>query len=110
VVGDSVRAVSANVDLLGAYAVERSGQRLMLVLVNKDTVSTTAQLSFASALNGPYTVYRFDAANDVGPVANGTIAGSALNLVLPARTASLVVLPASPVGVDRLFANGFESG
>lgn len=110
VVGDSVRATSSNVDLLGAYAVERSGERLMLVLINKDTVSTTAQLSFASALNGAYTVYRFDAASDVGPVANGSIAGTALNLVLPARTASLVVLPASSVGADRIFANGFESG
>jgi hypothetical protein len=109
VVGDSVRATSANIDLLGAYAIDRPGERMMLVLVNKDTVATTAQLSFATGLNGAYTVYRFDAANDVGPVANGNIAGTALSLVLPARTASLVVLPAATASADFVFANGFES-
>jgi hypothetical protein len=108
VVGDSVRATSANVDLLGAYAVDRPGERLMLVLINKDTVTTTAQLSFATALNGAYTVYRFDAASDVAPAGNGTIAGSALTLSLPARSASLLVLPATNAPASRLFANGFE--
>ena len=108
VVGDSVRATSSNIDLLGAYAVDRPGERLMLVLINKDTVSTTAQLAFASALNGPYTVYRFDAASDVGPAGNGTVAGTALTLSLPPRSASLVVLPAPGTPPGRLFANGFE--
>jgi hypothetical protein len=106
--GDSVRAVSADVDLLGSYAVELEGERLMLVLVNKDTTTTTAQVSFAQSLSGPWTVYRFDAASDVAPVANGNIDGNALTLTLPARTASLLVLPAVAADPDAIFGDGFE--
>lgn len=107
--GDSVRATSANVDLLGAYAIDLEGERLMLVLVNKDTATTTAQLGFAQALSGPWTLYRFSAASDVAPVANGDIAGTALTLSLPARSASLLVLPAVPTDPDLVFEDGFES-
>jgi hypothetical protein len=107
--GDSVRAISSNIDLLGSYAVDLEGERLMLVLVNKDTTTTTAELSFAQPLSGAWTLYRFGAATDVAPVGNGTIAGSALTLSLPARSASLLVLPASIADPDLLFEDGFES-
>lgn len=108
VVGDSVRATSADVDLLGAYAIEDPGQRLMLVLVNKDTSATDAMLGFAQALAGPWTLYRFDASSDVAAVASGSIAGDGLALELPARSASLLVLPAPAPDPDVVFADGFE--
>jgi len=109
--GDSVRASSANVDLLGAYAVERVGERLMLVLINKDTTTTTAQISFAAPLNGNWTLYRFDATSDVTQVGSGTIDGAALTLMnLPARSANLLVLSAGGGNPERIFANGFEGG
>lgn len=107
--GDSVRAVSGSIDLLGAYAVDLEGERLMLVLVNKDTGTTTAQLSFAQSLSGAWTVYRFGAATDVAPVANGSIDGTALTLSLPARSASLLVLPAVAPDPNDVFEDGFES-
>jgi hypothetical protein len=108
VVGDSTRATSANVDLLGSYAVEAPGQRRMVLLFNKDTGPTTAQLSFATAQTGTWRLYRFDATQDVTQVATGSIAGSTLNLAaLPARSANLlVILPAA--GGDAVFADGFE--
>ncbi|MCI1709180.1 MAG: glycoside hydrolase family 44 protein [Chiayiivirga sp.] len=110
VVGDSVRALSANVDALGAYAVDLPGQRLMLLLFNKDTQAHTAQLSLAAPLNGAWTLYRFDAGSDVAAAASGSINGSALVLAnLPPRSANLLVLPAASPGDADIFGNGFES-
>jgi hypothetical protein len=110
VVGDSVRALSANVDALGAYAVDLPGQRLMLLLFNKDTQAHTAQLSLAAPLNGAWTLYRFDAGSDVAAAASGSINGSALALAnLPPRSANLLVLPAASPGDADIFGNGFES-
>lgn len=106
--GDSVRATTAAIDLLGAYAVDLPGQRLMLVLTNKDTGPTTAQISFAAPQSGTWRLYRFDAASDVAEVASGSIDGTALTLAnLPARSASLLVIPAATLG-SRIFGDGFE--
>jgi hypothetical protein len=110
VVGDSVRAVSANVDALGAYAVDLPGQRTMLLLFNKSTVANTAQITLDSARNGAWQLYRFTAASDVSQVASGNIAGASITVAnLPARSANLLVLPAGAVVDDGIFANGFES-
>jgi hypothetical protein len=108
--GHSVRAQSADIDALGAYAVKLDGQRLMLLLVNKDTVPHTAQIGLAAALDGPWTLYRFDAASDVAAVQSGSIDGSALTLAnLPARSASLLVLPSGDGPPAGIFDDGFES-
>jgi len=110
VVGDSIRAVSASVDQLGSYAVDLPGQRTMVLLFNKDTVAHTAQIALDAPRNGNWQLYRFDAASDVAQAANGSIAGSAISVAsLPARSASLLVLPAgAATGTGRVFANGFE--
>jgi hypothetical protein len=109
VVGDSVRAVSANVDALGAYAVDLPGQRTMVLLFNKDTAANTAQIMLEAPRNGPWQLYRFDAASDVAQVATGSIAGASISVAnLPARSASLLVLPAGGGPAGRVFANGFE--
>ena len=106
--GSSARAISADTDALGSYAVDLEGQRSMLLLFNKATTSTTAAISLASSLNGSWRLYRYDQNNDVGEVASGNISGTTLNLVnLPPRSANLLVLPAATVA-DPLFANGFE--
>ena len=108
--GDSVRALSSSIDTLGAYAVDLPGQRLMVLLFNKDTTTTTASISFAAPLSGNWTLYRFDAGADVAAVGNGTINGTALMLAnLPARSANLLVLPASGGNDIHIFGNGFES-
>ncbi|HVF33949.1 MAG TPA: glycoside hydrolase family 44 protein, partial [Candidatus Saccharimonadia bacterium] len=106
VAGDSVRAVSSNVDEVGAYAVD-SPQRTFVLLFNKATDTRMANLSFAQARSGAYTLFRYANAGALAPATGGTVAGTAMSLSLPARSATLVVLPQSAAG-DALFSNGFE--
>lgn len=103
--GESARATSANVDVLGAYAVHKPGVRTMILLFNKATSSTTATLNLGTHLTGPWKLYQFSATSNVAMVDSGAIDGSTINLAnLPARSASLLVLPDS----ERIFANGFD--
>ena len=102
--GDSVSAVSANVDLLGAYAFTGGG-RTMVLLTNKDVVTHDANLTFASAAAGPWTLYGFDAGNAVHVVASGSVSGATLTITaLPAMSANMLVIQ----GGDTIFAGGFE--
>ena len=102
--GSSVSASSANVDQIGAYAFV-SGGRTMVLLTNKDTVTHDANLTFASALAGSWTLYGFDASNGVHAITSGGIAGTTLTLsALPAISANLLVIQ----GGDEIFANGFD--
>ena len=106
--GWSTRAISADIDQLGSYAVDLPGQRRMLLLFNKATTTTTAAISLNVAVQGNWQLYSFSAGSDVAQVGQGTIAGSSLSLAdLPARRAFLLVLPAGS-GADALFSNGFE--
>ena len=50
--GDSVRAISADIDSLGAYAFHVPGARIMIVLVNKATTSNAASINFGTSLCG----------------------------------------------------------
>jgi hypothetical protein len=103
--GDSVRAVSADIDTLGAYAFHQPGEGIRVVLVNKATAANAARIDLGSALTGPWKLYQFTAANNLGQVGSGSIDGSIITISgLPARSASLLVLPDS----DRIFANGFD--
>ncbi|HET9485553.1 MAG TPA: glycoside hydrolase family 44 protein [Xanthomonadales bacterium] len=104
--GTSVRATSGNVDEIGAYGVD-SPQHLFVLLFNKATSARTANLSFAQARSGSYALYRYADAGPLAAAGAGTVAGTTLSLDLPARSATLVVLPAATAG-DLLFANGFE--
>ncbi len=106
--GDSVFASSSDIDLLGAYAADIPGARTMVLLINKDVVSTNAPISFSNTQNGVWKLYRLDANTNVAEVASSTINGTSLTLNnLPARSINLLVLPSSSVSVN-LFANGFE--
>ena len=55
--GDSVRATSANVDALGAYAVDLPNQRTMILLFNKDTAANTAQIALNGDRSGAWQLY-----------------------------------------------------
>lgn len=108
VVGHSVRAVSADVDALGAYAVDGGGGRLTVLLFNKATTATTASIGFATPLAGPWRLYRMSGSSGPAQVATGTLAGNALTLTdLPARSAALLVIDSTDA---RVFADGFEGG
>ncbi len=103
--GFSTRATSADSSALGAYAVHLPGQRVMLLLFNKATTATTASISMDRPFTGTWRGYRFSATSDLHQFGSGTIAGSTLSIVdMPARSASLVVLP----DADLLFADGFD--
>jgi hypothetical protein len=91
--GDSVRAVSANIDAVGAYAVRGSGSRLYVLLFNKDTVDRQADLAFpAGTLSGAAaSLWRFDATHRLSSAGTATPSGNALSLTLPTRSATLAV-------------------
>lgn len=96
VTGDSVRAVSANVDAVGSYAVRSGdGARLYVLLFNKDTAERRADLAFpAGALaGGVASLWRFDPTHRLAAAGAATPAANSLSLTLPARSATLAVLP-----------------
>lgn len=102
--GDSVSAVSANVDQLGAYAFTGDG-RTMVLLTNKDIVTHDASLTFASPIAGSWTLYGFDAGNAVHVISSGGASGTSLTLPsLPAMSANMLVIAAG----DTIFADGFD--
>lgn len=97
VAGESVRALSSNVDAVGAYAVRGTGAaatRLYVLLFNKDTAQrhVDIQLPAGSLAGTPGSLYRFDGTRRLGPAGTLTPAGDALSLDLPQRSATLVVL------------------
>src|SRR6185369_12168004 len=101
--GDSVRAVSANIDAVGAYAVRGAGSRLIVLLFNKDTVNREAdvQLPAGTAVGTPAALYRFDPTHRLAAAGTASLAGDALTLILPPRSATLAVLDVqAPVATD----------
>ena len=108
VVGDSVPATPSHADELGAYAVEQAGTALRIVLINRATAPRDITIQLSTAANGPWQLYRFDAAQRFAQVGNGSVNGTSLTLAgVPGRSANLLVLP-SPTATSLLFANGFE--
>jgi hypothetical protein len=91
VAGDSVQAVSSNVDTVGAYAVEGASARLHLLLFNKDSVSHTVQVQVAGSPSATLDLYEFDAVNRFGPAGTATLAAGSVTLTLPALSATLAV-------------------
>jgi hypothetical protein len=103
--GDSVRAVSASVDVLGAYAISQRGTHTFVMLFNKATTMTTASVDLGTRLTGTWKRYAFSGSSELALVDSGTLDGNAINIAdLPPRSASLLVLPDS----DGLFADGFD--
>jgi len=91
VAGDNVRADSANVDDLGAYAVAGAGRRLFVLLFNKATASRDAAISFGEDLHWRARLWRFDGAASLGPAGTVLPSAGSLALTLPARSATLAV-------------------
>ena len=107
VAGDSVAAASSAVDQIGAYAFNLPGQRTMVLLTNKDSVSHDVTVSFNVALSGTWRLYGFDATRSLGQRDSGTISTATLNLTgLTPLSANLLVVDAH----DDIFRSGFEPG
>ncbi len=91
--GQSVRAVSDSVDHVGAYAIDDGpAGRLHVLLFNKSTVSKTAHVTVADGLGSNVALWRFTAAAPLGSAGAATMSGGAVDLVLPARSATLAVI------------------
>jgi hypothetical protein len=97
--GESVRAVSGQINDVGAYAIRRSDGRLFLLLFNKATAARTASVTVAGYGNAAVALYRFDGGQRLGSAGGATLNAGAVSLPLPARSATLaVVAGAPPVG------------
>jgi hypothetical protein len=104
-----VRAASADIDALGAYAIERADQRLYVVLINKATAPRDITINVNGTRNGAWQAWRFDAVDNVVTVPGGTMSGSSVTVSnVPGRSATLLLLPTTGGAADTLFANGFE--
>jgi hypothetical protein len=89
--GDSVSAVSSNVDDVGAYAVAGTGTRLFLLFFNKATASRDAVVTLPSPLHWRARLWRFDASDDLGSAGTVNPSGGSLTLTLPTYSATLAV-------------------
>ena len=94
VAGDSVRATSANVDLVGAYAQRGgpAGNTLFLLLFNKDTSAQAVTANVTGGLLGSAALYRFTAGARLASAGSAAPSGGTLTLTLPARSATLAVV------------------
>lgn len=102
--GDSVAAVSSNVDEVGAYAFHGNA-RTFVLLTNKDTATHAVALTFDAAHVAAWTLYGFTGTAALAQTANGSMNGASLTIsALPPMSASLLVIPDS----DEIFKNGFQ--
>jgi len=107
--GESVRAVSSEVDGVASYAVRAADGKLFVLLFNKDTVARDVTVTVAGGATGGVGLWRLDGTGLAGA---GTLAStsSGFTATLPARTATLArVQPASGLP-NVIFADGFETG
>lgn len=86
--GDSVRAVSNDVDRVGSYAIRNGANELFVVLVNKDPQAQPATITVAGGVTGPVALWRL---SGTGYAAAGNVTSTAtgFTLTLPGRTATL---------------------
>lgn len=90
--GMSVRATTADVNRVGAYALDDAAGRLQTLLFNKSTTPESVHVALADGFGGPVSLYRFTAASALGPVGTTTASPAGLDLLLPARSATLAVI------------------
>ena len=107
VTGTSRSSDSTDVDRVGAYAVESPTGDLLLLLFNKSTSAENIVVTIAQPVSGEATIYRFTDGSALGSAGSVAVTAGATDLVLPARSATLVVLTEA---TDRVFADGFEGG
>ncbi|MEK3723155.1 glycoside hydrolase family 44 protein [Paenibacillus sp. FSL H8-0034] len=91
--GEVVSTVSSNLDAVGTYTIVSSQGKKYVLLFNKDTAPRVANVQADVSLNASAQIYRFEAQKRLAPA--GTVQGSSegLSLTLPAKSATLVVIP-----------------
>ncbi len=86
--GTSVRATTAKVDSVGAYALEGADGRVFVLLFNKHTAGETVALTVAGGGDRAVSLHRFTAAIALAAAGTTALSGGALSLALPARSHS----------------------
>jgi hypothetical protein len=93
--GDSVSAQSSDVDAVGSYAILGT-DRIYVLLFNKLTSEVVADVDVADATVGASAaVFGFDAVTTLASAGTLVVSGSAVHPTLPARSATLIVVPLS---------------
>ncbi|HEY3567399.1 MAG TPA: glycoside hydrolase family 44 protein [Thermoanaerobaculia bacterium] len=110
--GDSVRAVSSDVNGVASYAVRAVNGKLFVILINKDTVSRDVTVTVSGGVTGNIDLWRLDGSGLAAAGSIAGIAGSATGFAatLPARTATLARAQLSPAAMNLIFSDGFETG
>jgi hypothetical protein len=106
-VGTTAVASSDDVDRIGAYAFQSPEGAMLLVLINKSTVTEQVDVTVAQAVTGSADSYAFSGSQPMGPAGSVTFSAGAASIALPARSATLLELEGA---TDRLFAEAFEWG
>jgi hypothetical protein len=108
VIGDSVPATSSLPESIGAYAIDRVGGPLQVLLFNRTPGARSVDLALAGIGAQSYSAWRLTAAG-YAQVANVVpLAGATLALAdLPGFSATLLVIERG-AGANGIFANGFE--
>ncbi len=103
-IGASVRAVSSNVDAVGAYAFQDLSGRLLLLLFNKDVVVRPVTVTIAGAAAAAVRLFSFDGSHRLHASGTANVTGGSLSLELAPRSATLaeVALPPRPLLVDGI--------
>ena len=110
--GKSVRATSSDIDDVGAYGIVRDMGGLALLLFNKATSPRNVQATVAGGGSGAAPFYRFDATMDLGLAGSVQVAAGALAIDLPARSATLILVPldTSSVSADGILDGRLDLG
>ncbi|MFC5470961.1 glycoside hydrolase family 44 protein [Cohnella suwonensis] len=91
--GDVVGAISSNGDAVGAYTIVSKEGKTFILLFNKDTAARTASVDADLDLGGTAQVYRFDAKHRLAAAGTAQGGPDGLALRLPAKSATLIVMP-----------------
>lgn len=94
--GDSVRAVSSNVDAVGAYALLKPSGTLVLLLFNKDTVVRPVTATIAGAAATAVRLFTFDGSYRLHTSGTAAVSGGSLSLELAPRSATLAEVSLRP--------------
>jgi hypothetical protein len=106
--GDTVRAVSSDVDGVGSYAVRAVNGKLFVLLFNKDIVARDVTVTVNGGVTGNVDLWRLDGAG----LTNAGVLGSTptgFATTLPARSGTLARVQLA-ANLNLIFADGFETG
>lgn len=91
ITGDSVSAVSNQVDNVSIYAIRRSDNRLYVLLFNKSVNAQTPEVVVNGGVTGGVSLWGFDAGSQLQSKGTGTITANGFTVSLPARSVRLAV-------------------